>query len=638
MSQRSLNTPSKLKKAIQLHAMGDLSGAELSYLQVISKDSRNYTALANIGGIYLAQGKWPDAEKYLKNAAKINASNPDLHYKLGVVLHQQGKLEEAIPCYQQAIQLQPNYPEAHSNLGVIYHQQGKLIDAMNAYLQAINFAPNYPDAYYNLGFVFKDQGKIPEAIQAYQKALDIQPNNPIALYNLGIVFQMQGKLEEAITAYQQALDIQPNYVVALYNLGTALQEQGLQEQAIDAYKKAIILQPNYVEAYSNLGLALKEQGKLEESIICYQKALTLRPDFPNAYHNLGLSLYEQGRLEEAITSYQKAISLRPNYAATHMALAIALLHLDYTTFGWQEYEWRFEAKGIDCNIPHIEKWDGTLKDNIDLLLIEEQGMGDVFQFMRYGSLLKEYFPSVSIAVKKELCKLIEMTEIYDQVYPLPLINSGIFKNTKWIPLLSVPAILNLTKGKPLLDSPYIKIDLHKAEHWRKKIHITSGLVVGLNWQGNPVVEKDDFKGRSLQLAEYESLASIPGIQFVSLQKGYGSEQLETCTFQDKFVECQDEINQTWDWVETAAIVQNCDLIITSDTSLAHLAGGMGKATWILLKKIPDWRWGLEGEQCAWYPSARLLRQTENGNWAEVIERIKEELAILAAKNCEAIND
>jgi hypothetical protein len=127
------------------------------------------------------------------------------------------------------------------------------------------------------------------------------------------------------------------------------------------------------------------------------------------------------------------------------------------------------------------------------------------------------------------------------------------------------------------------------------------------------------------VSEYERLASVAGVQFLSLQKGYGSEQLETCPFKDRFVACQNEINNTWDWMETAAIVHSCDLIITSDTSIAHLAGAMGKPVWILLKKVPDWRWGLDGEECPWYPSARLFRQTDTGNWAEVIERVKCEL-------------
>jgi len=299
--------------------------------------------------------------------------------------------------------------------------------------------------------------------------------------------------------------------------------------------------------------------------------------------------------------------------------------------GWPEYEFRLNDTE-KYKIPNLTKWNGTLNDAPELILLGEQGIGDVIQFLRYGKLLKKSFPVVSIAVDKSLCNLVEQTKIFDQVYSFPVLPSSYNPNAKWIFVLSLPGLLNISYQNPILTEPYMIAEANRSGFWHSKLQSSSSLVVGLNWQGNPKVEEcNDFKGRSFKLSEYELLASIPGLQFVSLQKGYGSEQLETCTFKDKFVDCQDEISAAWDWMETAAIINSCDLIITSDTSVAHLAGALGKPTWILLKKIPEWRWALEGETSPWYPSVRLFRQTEAENWMQVMLKVKEELQKLLMK-------
>jgi hypothetical protein len=204
-----------------------------------------------------------------------------------------------------------------------------------------------------------------------------------------------------------------------------------------------------------------------------------------------------------------------------------------------------------------------------------------------------------------------------------------------MPLLSVPRCLEVSPEKPIIIEPYIKTTNELLDKWKNILSVEQRPIIGINWQGNPKAEKAGLRGRSMSLETFTPITGNCHISLLSLQKGFGSEQLETCSFKNRFVSCQEQINESWDFLDTAAIIANCDLVITTDTSVAHLAGGMGKTTWLLLHKVPDWRWGLEGDTSFWYPSMRLFRQQERGNWNEVLERVAAELQRFLGANLEA---
>ena len=243
--------------------------------------------------------------------------------------------------------------------------------------------------------------------------------------------------------------------------------------------------------------------------------------------------------------------------------------------------------------------------------------------MRYATALRNQGTSVSFCAQPKLHSLIQASGIDPS--PLTLKQANEVAGGEWIPLLSVPRLLEVSPSNPVITESYIKTTEELTAKWESTLGAKENPVVGINWQGNPKAEKRGLRGRSLELETFAPITSSSKISLLSLQKGFGSEQLETCSFKDRFVSCQDQINDTWDFLETAAIIANCDLIITSDTSVAHLAGGMGKTTWLLLHKVPDWRWSLEGDTTFWYPSMRLFRQTERGNWNEVMERVAQAL-------------
>ncbi len=288
------------------------------------------------------------------------------------------------------------------------------------------------------------------------------------------------------------------------------------------------------------------------------------------------------------------------------------------------HEWRTNRKKSTSKphaIPKCDQWSGNvaLNQTKQLLLITEQGLGDTLQFMRYATALRNKGIAISFCAQPKLHCLIKSSGIDPS--PLTPKQANTVTEGHWIPLLSVPRHLEVSPSNPIITEPYIKTTDELHTKWAEILSAEQLPIVGINWQGNPQTEKAGLRGRSLPLETFAPITGNSQISFLSLQKGFGSDQLETCSFKDRFVSCQDQINETWDFLETAAIVANCDLVITSDTFVAHLAGGMGKTTWLLLKKVPEWRWGLEGDTTFWYPSMRLFRQRERGNWDEVMERV-----------------
>ena len=472
------------------------------------------------------------------------------------------------------------------------------------------------------------QGKLQEAEALYRELIAAGTNNHIVYGNLAAICGMQGRFDELIELLGKTIQLKPNYPDAHNNLGNALKEQGELTAAIAAYKQALALNPNYPDAHNNLGIALKEQGELTAAISCYNTAIQLKPNYPEAHNNLGNALEEKGYLEAAIAAYNTAVELKPNYPEAHWNSSLTmLLGGDYKN-GWKQYEWRFK-KEKDASPPHslpkCSRWNGeALPDkNEQLVMVSEQGLGDTLMFMRYAIALRNQGIAVSLCAQPNLHTLIQASGIDPS--PLTPQQGDQVTDGLWIPLLSVPQHLEVSPGNPIITGPYIKTTDELSAKWKGILSAAERPIIGINWQGNPKAEKTGLRGRSLQLEAFAPIASSSQSSLLSLQKGFGSEQLQTCSFKDCFVSCQDQINDTWDFLETAAIIANCDLVITSDTSVAHLAGGMGKTTWLLLKKVPEWRWGLAGDTSFWYPSMRLFRQQQRGNWDEVIERVAAEL-------------
>ena len=569
------------------------------------------------------QGKLEEAERLHRNLIKAGSSNHIIYCNLAAICGMQGRFKELVELLNKALELNPNYPNAHNNLGVALKDQGDVEAAITCYKTALQLNPDYPDALYNLGVALMEKGDPDAAIASFNKTIELSPRYPDAHNYLGIALMEQGDLDAAVASFTKGLELNASQREIHNNLGNALQDKGNLDASIACYNKAIELSPQYPEAHNNLGNALMEKGDLDAAVASLYKAIELNPCYPDAYNNLGNALSEQGNLDGAVACYNKALDLNPNHIDTHRNLSAAELLLGDYTRGLERYEYRLKGKGgkqVLNAIPHFEQWrDSKIREGSKLLLVSEQGLGDTLQFMRYAIALRDRGISVSMCAPAKLHTLIQISGID----PAPLTPQQVdeYKKGKWMPLLSVPQHLEVTPEHPIITEPYIKTTNQCIAKWEDILSAERRPIIGINWQGNPSQEKSNFKGRSLPLETLAPIASTTSASLLSLQKGFGSEQLEACSFRDRFVRCQPQIDETWDFLETAAIIANCDLVITSDTSVAHLAGGMGKSTWLLLKKIPEWRWGLEGDTSFWYPSMRLFRQQEHGNWDEVLARM-----------------
>ena len=609
---------------------------------------------------------------------------------LGAVRSQIGMFDKAIEAYKTTIALKPDYAEAYSNMGVALRNQGKLDEAIDAYQKAISLRPNDADTYFNLGIVLKDQGKFAEAIEAYKKSISLKSDNARVYNNLGVVLQAQDKCDEAIQAYDKAILLKSDYAEAFNNKGALLLKLGKFDKAIDAYKKSISLKPDYAKAYNNMGVAFKEHGKLEEAIEAYKKVFLLEPDNPEAYKNLGAVLNKQGKLDESIFAYKKAISLRSNDADTYFNLGVVLkdqgkfaesidaykksisikptdaesyfnlgntlldfgrleeaeesfrqailLQSDFTEArynlswtllksgkikeGLELYECRLKRKRRKARHPRNHLiWDGIKSiTGKNFFVYEEQGLGDIIQFCRYLLLLKEKGAEVTFRVQRKMHALLQTLDS-----DIVLVESD--PDEKEIdfecPLMSLPYLFNTNLDTIPSSKSYLFANDDKVISWEKRL-IKPTFKIGICWQGGTF---NTGVGRDFPLSLFEKISKLPHIELISLHKGDGEKQIKDINFDLTTLGNDFDAGEN-SFIDTAAVMINCDLIISSDTSITHLAGALGCPIWVPLKKIPEWRWMLDRTDCPWYPNMTLYRQKDFGDWDHVFEIMNRDLVAL----------
>ncbi|MCG2721482.1 MAG: tetratricopeptide repeat protein [Thermodesulfovibrionales bacterium] len=434
-------------------------------------------------------------------------------------------------------------------------------------------------------------------------------------YKKGVELHNSAKIDEAISYYQKAIDQNPNFASAYYNLGVAFQEKDLLDRAILYYEIAIGKNQKFIDAHYNLGVAFKEKGQFDEALICFQRVLQLEPNHIGAHYNIGNVLVAKGHFKEAMQFYKKSIEIDPENADAHWN--IALLNLMSANFeeGWKGYEWRWKLKGVrtEHNLPQ-PLWDGKDLNGQTILLYTEQGFGDTLQFIRYVPMVKQLGGRVIVKCQKELASLLKNIEEIERVITN---GEGFSEWNVQYPLLSLPLLFNTTLQNIPSVVPYISADPKLIKKWGDKITSNeSRMKIGLVWSGDPRLKND--RSRSFTLGLLSSLAYFNDITYYSLQKGEASEQSKTASKDMQIVDYTEEIN---DFADTAAFIQNLDLVISADTAVAHLAGALGKQVWTLLPSVPDWRWMLNREDSPWYPTMRLFRQPAPGDWESVIQLV-----------------
>jgi len=438
----------------------------------------------------------------------------------------------------------------------------------------------------------------------------------------GWTLHQAGDIAGAEQIYRQVLQADANNANAWCYFGMACHDQDRLDEAVVAYRKAIQILPNFPVAFNNLGNTLRLQRRLDESIASFDHALSLKPDYVNAHKNKGTALVWEGHLDEALASYRRALEFAPDDAETHKNLGVILLLLGDFQKGWQEYGWRWKTN--EASLPEYSQplWDGASLDGQTILLVVEQGLGDTVHFARYAAVLKEkYDCRVIAACQKALLPLLGSCPGIDTLIAA---DEDAPAFDVFAPLLDVPGILDDDLGTFPTNVPYLSASPELIEQWKQELDAYRGLKVGIAWQGNPKHHADRM--RSMPLSEFAPLGKLKGIQLFSLQKGPGVDQLDAVGGRLDIIHLGDRLDeQSGAFMDTAAVLKGLDLLIASDTAIAHVAGALGVPVWLALPHVPDWRWLLEREDTPWYPTMRLFRQTSVGDWSSVFERMAEEL-------------
>lgn len=581
-------------------------------------------------------GRLPQAEADLRRVLASDPDNVDGLHLLGLIAARAGRHDAAAHLIGKAVMLKPDFADAQFGLANALRDIGRLDDAAARYERCIALKPDFAEAHSNLGNVLRTKGKPEEAAACQRRALAISPDFAVAAYNLGNALRDQGNLEEAVAGYGRALEIRPDFAEAYRNQGNAFREMGKLGDAVQSLERAIALNPNLADAHSNLGLALMDLGRLDEAVASCRRAVTLNPNVADHHNNLGSVLRQAGELDEALACYRRAVAVDPKLARSHFNLGLTLLLLGELAEGWREYEWRWRggARHLTPRSFGRPQWQGEGLEGRTLLLHAEQGLGDSIQFVRYAKAAAERGGRVIVAAPRPLSRLLAtvdgVAECVSDGERLPPFDCH-------LPLMSVPGLVGTTLETIPADVPYVSADATAAAAWGQRLSDLPGPKVGLvwsgdSWQHDPGANIVDRR-RSIALERFSPLLAVPGVTFVSLQKGGAAAQLADLPPDLRPLDFMAEID---DFADTAALVANLDLVITVDTSVAHLAGAMAKPVWILSRFDGCWRWLLDREDSPWYPTARLFRQTRPRDWDAVIAAVAAKLAEVAAGKLEAV--
>jgi tetratricopeptide (TPR) repeat protein len=648
----------QLAEALALHRTGRLADAEKIYRQILTAQPNDFDCLHLLGVIAYQHGHHTDAVRQIDLALKRNPDNVFALSNRGNALKELRRFDEALASYDRALSLRPDYPEAYSNRGNTLQELRRFEEALASYDKAISLRPDYAEAYSNRGNALYELKRFDEALASYDRALALRPDYAEALSNRGNALHALKRFEEALSSFDRALILRPDYPKALSNRGNVLRALKRPEEALQSYDRALALRPDSAEFHTNRGTGLRDLRRFEEALASHDRAIALRPDYAEAHYNRGNALDELHRVGEALTSFEQATALRPDlaeahcnrgnmlvahkrfgealqsyaravglrrdYADAHFNEAICRLLLGDFRRGWDKHEWRWKTEFLDGHARDFEQklWLGTEQiAGKTILLHAEQGLGDTIQFCRYAPLFAKRGARVILEVQRPLRGLLGNLPGVAQV----VANSDALPSFDLhCPLLSLPLAFGTDRTTIPAHTPYLQVPSSAATNWDIRLGSRPRPRIGLVWSGRAMHKNDH--NRSIGLDELLPLLDFRAT-FVSLQHDVRADDAAVLRGRSDILHIGGELN---DFADTAAVIENLDLVISVDTSVAHLAGALGKPVWVLLPFVPDWRWLLDCDDSPWYPTARLFRQDETRRWDRVIAATRAALSDLGS--------
>jgi tetratricopeptide (TPR) repeat protein len=537
-------------------------------------------------------------------------------------LYRQGRLDEAEKICNRLLKARPDWFDALHLMALIKLQSGKAGAAYGLLEAALKINPNSADALSNLGMILAALNRDADALAALDRSLALAPDNVEALNNRGNVLLKLDRAAEALTAFERVLQLEPRFLSASANRGNALAQLGRFDEALAQYDAVLAVQPSHAETHFNRGNALAKVGRQHDAIAAYDRALALRPNYVKALTNRGIALQACNRHQESLANLGQVLALDKDNADAHHNEGLALLTLEDYRRGFEKYEWRWQRSGMPPR-RRLGKplWLGEYPlGRKTILLHAEQGLGDTIHFVRYAPLLARSGAKIVLEVQPELTQLLARVEGISQVVargePLPDFDVH-------CPVGSLPRALRTEPASIPAEIPYLTASAERIAKWRDRILALPSPRIALAWAGSAAHAND--RNRSLAVSRLAPLLAVEGVSFISIQRELRSEDAELVGRTPRLAHIGDELE---DFDDTAAVAALVDLVISVDTSVVHLAGAMGRPTWILLPFCPDWRWMLNREDSPWYPTARLFRQPTLGDWDSVVVRVHDALCMM----------
>ncbi len=571
--------------------------------------------LLNQAAYFVQRGDLLRAEAVYREVLKHDPRNFEAHDALAAILNRRGRPQEALAFYEQALAIRPDDAIAHSNCGGVLDALGRRQEALAHYERALAIQPDFTDAILNRSAALCALGRPDAALESLDSLLSAQPRNIFALYNRSVALAGLERFEEAVQACDAALAVDPNCADAWHNRGVCLYRLQRCAEAVESYDRAIRLTPGALQLHINRGTALATLGRYPEAMAAYDRALGLDPGSAYAWFNRGVMLTEMKRIEEAIKSYDIALSLAPDYAQAEYNCALCHMLLGRLEHACKGYEARRRLALEPALYPQTF-WSGEDMTGKTLLVRGEQGLGDIIQFCRYVPLLQQRNVKVILMVQPHMRRLLAGLD------PKPRIIAWNDVPTAFdhhIALESLPGMFATRLDTIPAAIPYLAAEPSLVASWKARLG-EGGFKIGVAWRSSA---RGAAIGKTFSPSYFAALSKIPGVRLISLQKADENAELDSLPPGLAMEQLGADFDAGPDaFIDSAAVMQSLDLVISSDTGLAHLAGALGRPVWVALKHVPDWRWMLDRADSPWYPTMRLFRQPAPGDWAGVFAQME----------------
>ena len=582
------------EQANQCRLAGYGAQAERIYLQILNSAPASGTDFYYQGRVLMRMGHIADALASFDNAVRLGHITPELLVDRSVVLAELKHTDQAIASCERALTLKPDFARAHFVHGGYLRVLARQDEALASFNNALAISPEFVPALVARALVRTDLKQFEQALGDYDKLVQLKPDDTEVLTNRGHVLGELFRFEEALESLQKALAINPYYVKALHDRGVILWTLERFDEAIASYDEALAVDLNPI-TLSNRANTLQDLMRLDEALATHDRVITMWPDFAAGHWNRSQDLLLQGNWKEGLEAFEWR-KKRPEFASFYL------------------------------NLPQPEWLGQEDLAGKTLLVRAEQGLGDTLQFCRYLAMAHANGAKVIFSVQDSLKRLMGSLEPAIDIIPLQEMPAHF---DHYIAMMSLPLAFASSPNNVPAEIPYLKAEPNRVALWRDKLG-KDGFKIGVSWRGGGLGKID--RGRSFPVGLFAGLAGLEGVRLISLQKGAAALEQLALLAPKMPLETLEDFDQGPDaFIDSAAVMENLDLVISSDTAVAHLAGALGRPTWLALKHVPEWRWGLRGSHTPWYPTMRLFRQHRTGAWDDVFAEMQTELQALLAK-------